>query len=73
MVHLGRKELVILEIFNEILKKRVVVDFRSKCSLSAGRELSLLGLCPVGSQLSRYSRRSRAPSAPINLDINVLP
>ncbi|RBP04810.1 hypothetical protein DET59_10598 [Rossellomorea aquimaris] len=52
MVRLGRKELVILEIFNEILKKRVVVDFRSRCSLSAGRELSLLGLCPVGSHLS---------------------
>ena len=32
-----------------------------------GVSLSLLGLCPAGSQLSRYSRRSRAPSATINL------
>ncbi len=47
-------------------KRKVLVDFRSRCSLSAGRELSLLGLCPVGSQLSRYSRRSRAPAARIN-------
>jgi hypothetical protein len=53
-----------------------VVDFRCRCSLSAGRELSLLGLCPAGSQLSRYSRRSRAPSATINcigMEINILP
>jgi len=49
-----------------ILTETVVVDFRYRRSLSAGRELSLLGLCPVGSQLSRYSRRSRAPSATIN-------
>ena len=53
-----------------------MVDFRSRCSLSAGRELSLLGLCPAGSQLSRYSRRSRAPSATINflsMRTNLLP
>jgi hypothetical protein len=37
------------------------------CSLSAGWALSLLGInTPAGSHLSHTSRRSLAPSAPIN-------
>jgi hypothetical protein len=41
------------------------------CSLSAGRAVSILGAkATVGSYLSRCSRRSLAPSAPINFIIN---
>ena len=47
------------------------VDFRSGHSLSAGRSWSLLGaLAPVGSPVTSISRRSRVPSAPINMEAN---
>jgi hypothetical protein len=40
-------------------------------SLSVGRAVSLLGAkAPAGSHLSRCTRRSLAPSAPINLFFN---
>jgi hypothetical protein len=73
MVHSGRKELVILEIFKEINKKRVVADFHSRVLAfrGAGGEpprLRLWGLTfpasPAGVE---------HPSVPINLVLNVLP
>jgi hypothetical protein len=52
-------------------KREVLLISAPGCSLSAGRAVSLLGAkAPVGSHLSRCSRRSLAPSALINFIIN---
>jgi hypothetical protein len=52
-------------------KREVWLISAPGCSLSAGRAVSLLvAKAPAGSHLSRCSRRSLAPSAPINFFIN---
>jgi hypothetical protein len=73
MVHSGEKELVILEKFKGINKKRVVFDFHSRVLAfrGAGGEpprLRLRGLtCPASTAGVEH------PSVPINLVLNVSP
>ncbi len=86
MGHIVEKELVTLEIFKEINKKRVVVDFHSRVLAFRGaggepprlRLRGLTCLTPAASPLRfSYCPASPAgvehPSVPINLVLNVLP